>query len=72
MAVEINNLSSLKIKLSLGLDGNGKAVVRSKTFGALKHDAVTDDVLAVANAFVGLGQHDLMDVVKVDDTSISA
>jgi hypothetical protein len=72
MAVEINNLSSLKIKLSLGLDENGKAVVRSKTFGALKHDAVADDVLAIADAFVGLQPHDLMDVVKVDNTSISA
>ena len=72
MAVEINNLSSLKIKLSLGLDGDGKAIVRSKTFGALKHDALADDVLAVANAFVGLQPHDLIDVVKVDDTSITA
>jgi hypothetical protein len=72
MAVEINNLSSLKIKLSLGLDGNGKAITRSKTFGALKHDAVADDVLAVANVFVGLQPHDLMDVEKIDNTSINA
>jgi Protein of unknown function (DUF1659) len=72
MAIEINNLSSLKIKLSLGLDDDGKALVRSKTFGALKHNAVTDDVLAVADAFVGLQEHDLMDVVKIDNTSISA
>jgi hypothetical protein len=72
MAVEINNLSSLKIKLSLGLDGDGKAITRSKTFGALKHNALTDDILAVANAFAGLGQYDLMDVLKVDNTSISA
>jgi hypothetical protein len=72
MAIEINNLSSLKIKLSLGLDGNGKAITRSKTFSALKHDALADDVLAVANAFVNLQAYDLMDVLKVDNTSVSA
>ena len=72
MAIEINNLSSLKIKLSLGLDGDGKAITRSKTFGSLKHNALADDVLAVADVFVGLQQYDLMDVLKVDNTSVSA
>ena len=72
MAVEINNLSSLKIKLSLGLDDDGKAIVRSKTFGALKHNALADNVLAVADAFASLQQHELMEVVKQDNTSISA
>ena len=72
MAIEVNNLSSLKIKLSLGLDDNGKAITRSKTFGALKHNALADDILDVANAFVGLQQHDLMEVLKQDNKSITA
>ena len=72
MAIEINNLSSLKIKLSLGLDGDGKSITRSKTFGALKHNALSDDVLAVANAFVDLQQHDLVEVLKQDNKSITA
>ena len=71
MATELKNNSSLKLQFDKGLGENGKAVTGSKTFSNLKPDANADDVLAVANALANLQKHDLIDVLKLDSTSLS-
>ena len=54
MAVnEMQNPSSLRIKLDLGME-DGKTKVRSKTFSNLKHDATAQDVYDVAEALIEL------------------
>lgn len=68
--VEFKNPSSLKIVLDLGLV-DGKAKTRSKSFSNLKHDAVLQDVYDVGVALMGLQKHDVIDIIKVDNTTLS-
>ena len=68
--VEFQNPSSLKIVLDLGLV-DGKAKTRSKSFSNLKHDAVLQDVYDVGVALMGLQKHDVIDIIKVDNTTLS-
>ena len=68
--VEFKNPSSLKIVLDLGLV-DGKAKTRSKSFSNLKHDAVLQVVYDVGVALMGLQKHDVVDIIKVDNTTLS-
>lgn len=65
--VAINELSSLRIKLELP-EVNGKVRTRTKSYSYLKHDAVNQDVLDVANALMGLQDYAVLEVVKQDNT----
>ncbi|MGL4797668.1 MAG: DUF1659 domain-containing protein [Paraclostridium sp.] len=72
MAVsETKNPSALKIKLDCGLDKDGKTIVKSRTFSNLAPSAASQDVLDVANALVGLSQHDALEILKQDDTVLN-
>lgn len=69
--IETKNLSSLKVKLGCGMDNDGNAIVRSKSFGNLKADASSQDVIDVTNGLVSLQKHALMEVLKQDNTLLS-
>ena len=67
---KINNPSSLKIKLNLGLV-NGKSKTRSKSFPYLKHNAEIQDVYDVGKALMALQKHDVIDIIKIDNTTLN-
>lgn len=69
--VEIKNPSSLKVKLDIGMV-NGKVKTKIKTFSNVKHSASLQDAFDVVEALVNLQEHSLMDVIKVDNTTIGA
>lgn len=69
--VEIKNPSSLKVKLDIGMV-NGKVKTKIKTFSNVKHSASLQDAFNVVEALVNLQEHSLMDVIKVDNTTIGA
>ena len=69
--VEINNPSSLKVKLDLGMV-DGKTKTRIKTFSNLKNSTNTQDVYDVANSLMALQKYSVLDVCKVDNTSLNA
>lgn len=71
MAVtELKNPSSLRLTLSLGkVDGKDKR--RSKTYSHLKPSANGDDVYEVATALMSLQDHALIEVRKVDNTTLA-
>lgn len=72
MAVlEIKNPSSLKVKLDLGME-NGKVKTKIKSFSNVKHNVSLQDAYDVVEALVNLQEHSLMDVIKVDNTTIGA
>ncbi len=72
MAVsETKNPSALKIKLDCGLDDNGKTIVKSRTYSNVKSDALSQNVLDVANALVGLCEYDALEVLKQDNTILN-
>ena len=65
-----NNPSSLRVKLSLGkVDGKEKRV--TKSYSHLKHDATAQDVYDVGVSLMSLQDHVLIDLCKVDNTSIA-
>ena len=70
MAVtEMQNPSSLRIKLDLGMV-DGKTKVRSKTFSALKYDAPAQDVYDVAETLMELQEYQTIEVAKIDNTTL--
>ncbi|MGL5712009.1 MAG: DUF1659 domain-containing protein [Paraclostridium sp.] len=72
MAVsETKNPSALKIKFDCGMDDNDKTIVKSRTFSNLAHNAASQDVLDVANALVGLCKHDVLEILKQDNTILN-
>lgn len=71
MAVnEMQNPSSLRIKLDLGME-DGKTKVRSKTFSNLKHNATAQDVYDVAEALIGLQDYESLEIAKIDNTTLA-
>lgn len=70
MVNEMKNPSSLKIKLDLGME-EGKTKVKSKTFSALKHDALSQDVYDVAESLMALQEYDVLEIIKIDNTTLS-
>lgn len=73
MAVnELKNPSSLKLKFDCGLDDlTGRTKVKSKTFSNIKNDASVDKVYEVGTAIASLQNHDLLEVIKLDNTTLS-
>ena len=71
MAVtEMQNPSSLRIKLDLGMV-DGKTKVRSKTFSYVKHDASAQNVYDVAEALIGLQDYESLEIAKIDNTTLA-
>ena len=72
MAVVVTkNLSSLKLYLNKGLDENSKQITGTKTFNYVDSEADNQAVLDVANAIGGLQKHDVFNIVRVDNTTVS-
>ncbi|HSQ88327.1 DUF1659 domain-containing protein [Romboutsia sp.] len=69
--IEINNPSSLKVKLDLGMV-DGKTKTRIKSYSYLKHDALLQDVYDVGEAIMTLQEHTVMDIIKQDNTILGA
>jgi len=69
--IEINNPSSLKVKLDLGMV-DGKTKTRSKSYSSLKHNALAQDAFDVGTAIMGLQTYPVMDIIKQDNTILGA
>ena len=69
--VEAKNPSSLKVKFDCGLNDNGKTVVKSRTYSNLKHNAALSDVLNVAEALASLQQYSVLEISKIDNTTLA-
>ena len=69
--VEAKNPSSLKVKFDCGLNDNGKTVVKSRTYSNLKHNAAPVEVLNVAEALASLQQHSVLEISKIDNTTLA-
>ena len=67
---EMQNPSSLRIKLDLGMV-DGKTKVRSKTFSSVKHDASAQNVYDVAETLMELQEYSTIEVAKIDNTTLA-
>lgn len=70
--IETKNLSSLKIRFDCGLDEvTGKTKVKSRSYSNVKASASGDNVYAVGAAIASLQEHRLLEVAKIDNTTLS-
>lgn len=72
MAVVVTkNLSSLKLYLNKGLDENSKQITGTKTFNFVDAEANNEDLLEVANLIANLQKHDVYNIVRLDNSTLS-
>ena len=67
---EMQNPSSLRIKLDLGMV-DGKTKVKSKTFSSVKPDASAQNVYVVAEALMELQEYSTIEIAKIDNTTLA-
>ena len=70
-ASEVAQMSALRIKYDCGLGENGRTIVKTRSFSNIKHDAKVIDVYNVAEILNGLQKHDVLSVVKIDNTELT-
>ncbi|MFR8871404.1 MAG: DUF1659 domain-containing protein [Paraclostridium sordellii] len=68
---ETKNYSTLKIKYDCGLNGEGKTIVKSRSYSNVKANAKALDVFNVAETLISLQQHDKLSIVKQDNTELN-
>ena len=72
MAIVTKNPSSLKLRLDCGIDDvTGKTIVRSKTFSNVKPAALADDMYEVGDAIASLQKHALLEIARIDNSTLS-
>ena len=70
-ASEVAQMSALRIKYDCGLGENGRTIVKTRSFSNIKHDAKVVDVYNVAEILNGIQKHDVLSVVKIDNTELT-
>ena len=72
MVIEAKNPSSLRLKLDCGVNElTGKTVVKSKTFSNVRPNASVDDVYQVGVALGSLQQYDVLEIAKIDNSTLT-
>ena len=72
MAVTVvKNPSGLQMKFNCGKDNDGKAIRKTKTYSNLRPDADEQDVYDVGTMIASLQDFVLIEVVKIDNSSIA-
>lgn len=69
--VSTKNPSGLKIKFDCGKDDKGKTIVKTKTYSNVKASALDEAVYEVGSTLASLQEHNLMEICKIDNTTIS-
>ena len=70
--ITMNNPSSLRVKLDAGLnDSTGNTIVKSKTYSNIKPEATSQAIYDVATALEGLQEFPVLEVVKIDNTTLA-
>lgn len=69
--ISTKNPSGLKLKFDCGKDDKGKSIVKTKTYSNVVPTSTDDAVYEVGSALASLCEHTLVEVFKVDSTSIS-
>ena len=73
MAVTVlNNPAGLRLKFDLGKDElTNKTKVKSKTYSNIKPEATSQAIYDVATALEGLQEFSVLEVVKIDNTTLA-
>ena len=72
MAIVTKNPSGLKLRFDCGInDLTGKSIVKSRTFSNVRPNASTDSVYEVGVALGSLQKYDVLEIAKVDNSTLS-
>ena len=72
MAIVTKNPSSLKLRFDCGIsETTGKTITKSKTFSNVRPNASTDSVYEVGVALGSLQKYDVLEIAKVDNSTLS-
>ena len=70
--IATKNLSSLRLRFDCGLDDTtGKSITKSRTYSNIQAESSSDHVYQVATALSSLQKHVLLEVSKIDNTTLS-
>ncbi len=62
--------SKLKLHLDGGVDGDGKAIVKSKTISKIKSSAVNEDLYSISTSLTNLQTLPLIGVKRIDEVDL--
>ena len=62
--------SRLQLQFQTGVTGDGKPIVKSRSFSNLKVDAVDENVHAAAEIVAGLQEHTLLVIRRIDTSAL--
>ncbi|RKD32320.1 DUF1659 domain-containing protein [Thermohalobacter berrensis] len=63
--------SKLRIQLDGGVDGDGKQIIKSKTYSKVKTTATNDDIYNVATNLAGLQTYPVYAVKRIDEVELT-
>jgi len=59
------------MRFECGKDANDKLIIKSRTYSKVRPEAIDEQVHQVAGAIASLQQYTLIEVAKIDNTTIS-
>lgn len=68
---EVAQMSALRIKYDCGLGENGRTIVKTRSFSNINPEAKAIDVYNVGEILNALQKHDVLSVVRIDNTELT-
>ncbi|MEH7491369.1 DUF1659 domain-containing protein [Neobacillus niacini] len=72
MAQAVVTASKLRLVFQVGMDDEGKPVLKAKTFSNIQKSATPDQLLQAAQALIGLSNDTLSNIERVDNADLLA
>ena len=72
LAIQTKNPSGLKLRFDCGInDLTGKTKVKTKTYSNVRPEASVDNLFEVGSVIANLQKHDLLEIAKIDNSTLS-
>ncbi|MFS0775021.1 DUF1659 domain-containing protein [Neobacillus sp. 3P2-tot-E-2] len=72
MAQAVVTASKLRLVFQVGMDDEGKPVLKAKAFSNIQKSATPDQLLQAAQALIGLSNDTLSNIERVDNADLLA
>ncbi|MEH7252644.1 DUF1659 domain-containing protein [Neobacillus niacini] len=72
MAQAVITTSKLRLVFQVGMNDDGKPIVKAKTFSNIQKSATPDQLLQAAQAIIGLSGDTLSNIERVDNSDLLA
>lgn len=72
MAQAVVTASKLRLVFQVGMDDDGKPILKAKTFNNIQKSATPDQLLQAAQALIGLSNDTLSNIERVENAELLA